>query len=120
MYLFPLRLPAPCNSSAPVLMFYVMLKHKPVFVLQLKPPSHLQHEADHAAADKQIQYCIRDLTGLSHSLYSLVWKVLNYLRLYRRVSSALSARRQCDGHPALPLQKGSKQWIHCAYYPDSS
>ena len=100
---FPERLPALCNSPDPVIMFYVMLKHNPVFALQLKPPSHLQHEADRAAADEQILSCIRVMTGSSSQSLLVDLQGANYLQLCRQVSHARSARRQCDGHPAQPL-----------------
>ena len=52
-----------------IVMFDVLLKDNPVFILKLKQPDDLLYASSRAAADRQVRACIWDLNGSSHSVH---------------------------------------------------
>lgn len=58
------RLPDSRSSANFFVTFEVHLENKPVFILELRPPSHLNFMSKRQAADDQIRYRLTDLIGM--------------------------------------------------------
>jgi hypothetical protein len=59
----PQYLPDSRNAADFIAMYEILLVNKPVFVLELKPPSHLEILSKRQAADEQIRMRMGDLVG---------------------------------------------------------
>ena len=59
----PQYLPDSRNATDFIVMYEILLVDKPVFVLELKPPSHLKTLSKRQAADEQIRMRMGDLVG---------------------------------------------------------
>lgn len=59
----PQYLPDSRNAADFIVMYEILLVNKPVFVLGLKPPSHLEILSKRQAADEQIRMRMGDLVG---------------------------------------------------------
>lgn len=59
----PQYIPDSRNAADFIVMFEVYLESRPVFILELKPPNHLQTHSKRQAADLQIRQRMVDLIG---------------------------------------------------------
>jgi hypothetical protein len=59
----PQYLPDSHNAADFIVMFEILLENRPVFILELKPPNHIDLLSRRQAADDQVRSRLADIVG---------------------------------------------------------